>query len=110
MAWVKPNAIPGSHRLRSTWEPVILYPPTGRRYNRGGVGIMSDVLVEPYPRARFRGAKPDAWTRWVLAALGYDPDVDTVTDMFPGSGAVGATLQQTTLRLDERFPVVGGDR
>ena len=36
MAWVKPNASPGSHRLRSVWEPVILFPPVGRRSNRGG--------------------------------------------------------------------------
>lgn len=29
MAWVKPNAQPGAHRLRSTWEPVLLFPPAG---------------------------------------------------------------------------------
>lgn len=36
MAWIKPNACPGAHRLLSYWEPVILYPPKGRRSNRGG--------------------------------------------------------------------------
>jgi len=43
------------------------------------------------------GAKPRAWTRWVLDMLGYDPDVDTVDDLFGGSGAVTAEINQGTL-------------
>jgi hypothetical protein len=92
MAWVKPNAQPGSHRLRSTWEPVILYPPRGRRSNRGGIGSISDVLIEPAPRRGFIGAKPEAWTRWVLSALIFDPATDEVSDLFHGSGAVAAAI------------------
>jgi hypothetical protein len=92
MAWVKPNAQPGSHRLRSLWEPVILYPPAGRRSNRGGVGAISDVLTENAPRRGFIGSKPPAWTRWVLDAMLYDPSVDEVFDLFHGSGAVTEAL------------------
>ena len=88
MAWVKPNAQPGAHRLRALWEPVLLYPAAGRRSNRGGSGSVPDVLVHPI-RAGFVGAKPGAWTRWVLDGLSYDPDADTLVDLFPGSGAVG---------------------
>jgi len=95
MAWVKPNAVPGAHRIRSMWEPVIVFPPAGRRSNRGGVGAVPDVLVEPAPRIGFRGAKPAAWTRWVLAALTHDPVADTVDDLFRGSGAVSAELEVT---------------
>lgn len=91
MAWVKPNAQPGAHRLRSVWEPVIVYPPAGRRSNRNGVGSMADVLTVPAPRG-FRGAKPTEWSLWVLAALSYDATADTVVDMFPGSGSIGAAL------------------
>ena len=90
MAWVKPNATPGAHRLRSMWEAVIVYPPVGRRSNRGGVGAMPDVLTAPAPRVGFHGAKPAAWTRWVLESLSYDPDTDELTDMFPGSGMVAS--------------------
>lgn len=96
MAWVKPNAIPGSHRLRSMWEPVILLPPQGRRSNRGGVGAMPDVLTAPAPRRGFPGAKPEEWTLWVLAALGFDPDTDTVDDLFAGSGSVQAAIDAYT--------------
>jgi hypothetical protein len=91
LAWVKPNAQPGSHRLRSLWEPVILYPPAGRRSNRGGVGCTPDVLIQPAPGG-FIGAKPPQWVRWVLDALTYDPTTDEVTDLFHGSGAVAAAL------------------
>lgn len=92
LAWVKPNAQPGSHRLRSMWEAVILYPPRGRRSNRGGIGSTPDVLIAPVRRG-FRGAKPGEWTEWVLAALSYDPSQDTVDDLFPGSGAVTKSVQ-----------------
>lgn len=92
MAWIKPNAQPGAHRLLSMWEPVIVMPPKGRRSNRG-VGAMSDVLTAPAPRVGFVGAKPAEWTRWVLAALGYDPATDTVDDLFAGSGLVGAAVE-----------------
>lgn len=90
MVWVKPNATPGAHRLRSMWEAVIVYPPIGRRSNRGGVGAMPDVLTAPAPRVGFHGAKPEAWTRWVLKALSYDPNADTLDDLFPGTGTVAA--------------------
>lgn len=96
MAWVKPNASPGAHRIGSKWEPVIVYPPIGRRSNRGGVGMMSDVLIENF-RAGFVGAKPPAWTRWVLDAMSYNAETDTVTDLFRGSGAVTDALAQGTL-------------
>lgn len=91
MAWVKPNAQPGSHRLRSLWEPVILYPPVGRRSNRGGAGSIADVLTANVPRAGFRGAKPPEWTWWVLEAMSY-ADGDRVTDVFHGSGIVTAAV------------------
>lgn len=97
MAWVKPNAQPGSHRLRSTWEPVIVFPPAGRRSNRDGAGSVSDVLTASSPRGGFVGAKPAAWTRWVLDALSYDPDADEVTDVFAGSGAVQHALDRPVL-------------
>lgn len=93
MAWVKPNAQPGAHRLRSNWEPVILYPPVGRRSNRGGVGSIPDVLTCPVKTASgFRGQKPIEYTKWILAALTFDPAADTVDDIFPGSGAISRAV------------------
>lgn len=98
MAWVKGNAQPGSHRLRSCWEPVIIQIPRDRINARDGRGQIPDVLSAGIPRSGFIGSKPYVWTRWVLDALGYI-EGDTVVDMFPGSGAVAAELAQGRLSL-----------
>jgi hypothetical protein len=92
MVWVKPNASPGSHRILSKWEAVIVYPPVGRRSNRNGAGSMVDVLTANAPRRGFHGAKPPEWTRWVLSSLSYNPATDEVVDLFPGSGAVSEVI------------------
>jgi hypothetical protein len=105
MAWVKPNAQPGAHRLRSCWEPVIIRVPEGRRSNRGGRGAMPDVLTASVGRG-FIGRKPEEWTHWVLAAMSYDPAEDTVHDLFVGSGAVTAAIG-TTRTGSGRLPRAG---
>lgn len=95
MAWVKPNAQTGSHRLHSLWEAVIVFPPAGRRSNRNGVGMVPNVLTACVRPVGFIGSKPPEWTRWVLDALGHR-DGDEVVDLFPGSGAVSAVLTGAT--------------
>lgn len=97
MAWFKRSGQPGGHRIHSLWEPVIAYPPIGRRDNRGR-GCVPDVLIATPPQNGFRGAKPSEWVAWVLDALGY-VEGDTVDDLFPGSGAVASALAQTRMDL-----------
>ncbi len=99
MAWVKPNAQPGSHRILSTWEPVIVFPCVDRRSNRAGRGAIRDVLVADAPRVGFVGAKPAAWTHWILDALCYTIG-DEVVDLFPGSGAVTEAVANYQPRLE----------
>lgn len=86
MVWHRRNAPPSGSRIRACWEPVLVHVPDSRR-GRGWQAI-SDVLDEPGTRGGFAGAKPPRWTRWVLDALGYDPQEDELVDMFKGSGAV----------------------
>lgn len=92
MVWVKPNATPGPARIHSKYELVLLYPAEGRRSSRNGAGCVPDVLIAPKRNDGFAGAKPPEWTRWVLEALSYDPSVDTLDDLFHGSGAVATAL------------------
>lgn len=96
MAWVRPTAPPGNHRLASKWEAVIVYTPEERR-GADRVGQFSDVLIANAPGQGFIGAKPAVWTRWVLDAMGYDPDTDELVDVFPGSGAVATAAAQGVL-------------
>lgn len=99
MAWHRPTAMRGGGRLIERWEPVIIYVPEGRN-NRRGRGV-SNVLTAVAPSARngrksFVGSKPDSWTEWILDALGFDPALDTVADLFPGSGAVSRVVERMT--------------
>lgn len=96
MAWHKPNAMRGGGRLIERWEAVIVYIPEGRS-TRSVPGV-ANVLTATAPSARggrrsFVGSKPPQWTRWVLDALGYDPAIDELHDLFPGSGAVRAAAE-----------------
>ena len=93
--WVDPRRIPSGHRIRRVWEPVLVYVPEGRRDRVTGPP-MTDVLTSGAPHT-FVGAKPAAWTRWVLDMLGYDPETDTVDDLFHGSGAVANEIAQGVL-------------
>ena len=92
MVWYRRNGMPGGNRVRRCWEPVILRQPEGRRGRSEVTMTTSDVLDAPAKRPGFAGAKPPMWTRWVLDALGYAPGVDTVDDLFPGSGGVTAAM------------------
>ena len=91
MVWHKTNAIPSGNRIRSAWEAVLVRVPPGR-HRHGSGPKASDALTCPTIATGFVGAKPPKWTRWVLDALGYDPEIDDVVDLFPGSGAVTAAV------------------
>lgn len=93
MVWHRANAIPSGARVASSWEFVIVKIPDSRKGRSAGVAV-SDVLVAVVnSSAGFMGAKPAVWTRWVLAAMGYDPAADELDDLFPGSGAVSAAAE-----------------
>lgn len=98
LAWVKPNNPPSGNRVRGLFELVIAYTHPTRRLMEAGRGT-TDVLIKASPRIGFAGAKPAAWTHWVLDVLGYLPG-DEVIDMFPGSGSVAAAIESWPDRLE----------
>jgi len=90
MSWVKPSAVTSGSRITNTWEPVIVRVPASRKgWNSGE--RMTDTLICPPMRSGFVGAKPEAWTHWVLDAMGYVAG-DEVIDLFNGSGAVSKAV------------------
>lgn len=98
MTWYRPNAQRGDYCIANVTEAVIVYPHRDRRTKRSGpTGQVVDFLQESAPIGEFAGMKPPRWTRWVLDALSYDPETDTVHDLFPGSGSVGAAISQGVL-------------
>jgi hypothetical protein len=96
MIWSKSRPMPGPSRISSSCEAVIVRMPEGRR---SGPPLVPDLLRTAAPNHGFVGAKPPAWTRWVLDALGYDEAKDVVFDLFPGSGAVTWAIRQGELEL-----------
>ena len=95
--WHKPQNMPGGGRVWNCYEPAIVRIPEGRR-SSGGVGLQTkDIATISRINNGFPGAKPAAWTRWVLEVMGYVPDEDEVDDLFSGSGAVSAELAQGVL-------------
>lgn len=95
--WTKPQTMPSGARVLNTYEPVVVRIPEGRRASNGQTIFPRDSVTISRLNNGFPGAKPPAWTRWVLDMLGYDPDADTVDDLFKGSGAVQAELAQGVL-------------
>jgi len=96
--WVKNSSPPSASRLHNIWEPVVVSPPPSRR-KHSGPGTTMQSFLRAQPPQNFVGAKPGAWTRWVLDMLGYDAETDTVDDLFPGSGAVAAEIAQGVLNF-----------
>lgn len=93
--WVKPTAFPGGNsRFIGAYEAVLVRP--ARRASPAPGLMVRDTLTATVERVGHIGAKPAAWTRWVLALMGYEPG-DIVVDLFPGSGAVTATTAQGAL-------------
>ena len=89
----------GSRPFRA-WEPVLIRVPDGRRRSAPNSTLVVKDWINtagPDQTTKFAGQKPREWTRWVLDMLGYDPEADTVDDLFHGSGAVAAEIAQGVL-------------
>jgi hypothetical protein len=95
--WTKPQPMPSGARVMNVYEPVIVRIPEGRRASNGQTIFPRDSVTISRLNNGFPGAKPPAWTRWVLDMLGYDAETDSVDDLFEGSGAVAKELAQGVL-------------
>lgn len=86
--WVKPFAVfrPNVNPTYA-WEPVIFRG--GRRYTRQDATVRDWVAENITLKRGLTGAKPREFCRWVFALLNAQKG-DTLDDLFPGTGAVGA--------------------
>jgi hypothetical protein len=95
--WTKTQTMPSGARVVNNYEPVIVRIPEGRRASNGQVIFPRDSVTIKRLNNGFAGAKPPAWTRWVLDMLGYEDEVDVVNDLFQGSGSVINEIRQGVL-------------
>jgi hypothetical protein len=84
--WVKPYGVPRATRgLHTAWEPLIVKPARNLR-----PGLRDWLRAMPARgNGHLLGRKPIAFCAWLFDALGAVPGLDTLDDLFPGSGIVG---------------------
>lgn len=88
LAWVK-------HTVTVGWEPVIVVSA-----RRPDANLRDWIQCEPEgfqwrpkPDTYVIGQKPEAFCLWVFAWIGAEPQ-DSLTDLFPGSGAVARAWER----------------
>jgi len=87
MAWVKPfAAFKRNVSVAYAWEPVII--KAARKPVVSGRTVMRDWIDCPITMKRgLTGAKPAKVCAWAFEMMGAYP-TDTLSDLFPGTGAV----------------------
>ena len=90
-AWVKPFAVfkPNVNPAYA-WEPVIFRG--GRKGDRTRETVRDWFAKEITLKRGLTGAKPEAFCRWILDLLGFDPRTDTLQDLFPGTAIMGRVI------------------
>lgn len=87
-AWVKPGgAPPATYGLHNVWEPVVVL-----QARRVQPGVRDGLYIHParLGGSDLMGRKPIQFCAWLFQALGAAAG-DTFSDLFPGSGIVGAS-------------------
>jgi hypothetical protein len=91
-------------RVQWMWEPIIW---RGGRPGERKPLVRDWLMYSNQHRGGYRpdgtliGAKPRAFCRWIFDLLGAEPG-DTLDDLFPGTGAVGAAWAEY---IGERSPL-----
>jgi hypothetical protein len=106
-AWVKPfAAFKPNVNPAYAWEPVIW---RGGRKRTRKQDTTRDWLAESITLKRgLTGAKPRAFTLWLCDILNVEAG-DTVDDLFPGSGAVQAALNERLQVQPPPLTLFGGE-
>jgi len=89
LAWVK-------HSITVSWEPVIVRSARPVRDVRDWIHVEPEAFQwRPKPDTYVIGQKPVPFCEWLFRWLGAEPN-DSLADLFPGSGAVGAAWDRWT--------------
>ena len=77
--------------VQYAWEPVLICNP--RKVANRKPMVRDWMACARSNRKGLVGAKPDAFNVWVLDLLGFDPNQDTITELFPGTEGMKKVLQ-----------------
>ena len=76
--------------VQYAWEPVIVCG--GRQVKQRKPMVRDWIACARSMRKGLVGAKPDTFNVWVLDLLGFDPQTDTITELFPGTNGMARIL------------------
>lgn len=92
------------HQIRPTsvqfaWEPVLFQG--GRKLPKRKPMVRDWLQAPRAMRKGVPGSKPQVFNHWILDLLGFDPEQDTVIDLFPGSNGMAMAIQETKLFIEK---------
>lgn len=91
-AWAKTfHQIRVNCSVQYAWEPVLLHG--GRQIKNRRPMVRDWMACARSMKKGLVGAKPESFNQWVLDLLGYDPEQDTLDDLFPGARTMETALQ-----------------
>lgn len=91
-AWVKTfHQIRPLASIQYAWEPVLICNP--RKVKNRKPMVRDWMACARSMKKGLIGAKPDAFNVWVLDLLGFDPEQDSITELFIGTNGMGRILQ-----------------
>jgi hypothetical protein len=93
-AWVKPfcSFKPGVNPAYA-WEPVVFRGGRQKR-DRTEPTVRDYVSANIMLKRGLAGAKPRAFSEWIVTLLGARRGLDVIDDLFPGTGACGAVFAE----------------
>lgn len=106
-AWVKPFcAFKRGVGVAYAWEPVVFFGGRKKDNWRIDATVRDWIAANVTTKRGVHGAKPAAFTQWVLDILNVRPG-DEVDDLFPGSGAVRAIIAERLKEPIDEGPLFG---
>lgn len=107
-AWVKPFASfkPGVNPAYA-WEPLLF--GGGRKRTRAQPTVRDWIAENITLKKGLSGAKPPRVCRWILSFLNFDPETDSLEDIFPGTGVMGREVFKAKV-LETPLNEIGGAR
>jgi hypothetical protein len=91
-AWVKTfHQIRPLVSVQYSWEPVLLVG--GRKVKNRRPMVRDWIPAARTLRKGVIGSKPASFHVWILDLLAFDPDQDTIDDIFPGANGLSKILE-----------------
>jgi len=93
-AWCKTFFQIRKTTVQYAWEPVLF---RGGRTNPQRPMVRDWLTCARAMKKGVPGAKPHQFNRWILDLLAFDPELDTLDDLFPGSGGMSKAINEMRL-------------